>query len=160
MLALRSIKSLQGLPIDYAELKRLDVALERVCESGGFHFYAVRESRRLFSNKEPVDAFALIATTIAIDPTDTEGNAEGLIRRAQMFIEVGDLSSARKDIKNLRKLGSHHLECIRQADQLEIDCLIAEGRLQDAKLKAERTLSYSDRVLRTTNLKIANGPNP
>jgi tetratricopeptide (TPR) repeat protein len=148
-------KSRQGLPINYAELKGLDVALERVCESGGFNFYAIRESRRLFATKRRVDAFALIANAIARDSKAVEGNVEGLIQRAEMFIEAGDLSSARKDIENLRKFGSHHLECIRHADRLEIDCLIAEGRLQDAKAQAQKTLSYSDRVLSTTYLKIA-----
>jgi tetratricopeptide (TPR) repeat protein len=143
-------KAAQGIPINAAELKDLYVSLEEVCDAGGFHFFALREARRLYHvERDRGRALSQIDQVISRS-TD---KLEGIYRRAGMYIRANAFGKAREDIAHLRQLGDR--EARRYADELEANCLIAEGQFIEAKRYVDQNFARSRGLAVTIEKRLA-----
>ncbi|WP_164754835.1 hypothetical protein, partial [Mesorhizobium sp. M7A.F.Ca.CA.001.12.2.1] len=119
----------QGLKVNSKEIFELNSDLEAICTAGGFLFHKVRNSRRLYGQSKQVEAISILANLISGD----EVSLEAYFRRAQMYVRSHDLKRARTDIAKIRTMGDSETDAFRYADELEVDCLIAENRFVEAK---------------------------
>jgi len=119
----------QGLAVNGKEIARLNSELETICAIGSFHFHKVRVSRKLYGQSKSTEAISLLANVIS----GHEGGLEAYFRRAQMYIRSHDLKRARGDIGTIRAMSNSEPDAFRYADELEVDCLIAESRFVEAK---------------------------
>jgi tetratricopeptide (TPR) repeat protein len=123
----------QGLAVNGKEIARLNGDLEAICTDGGFHFHKVRNSRKLYGQSKQIEAISMLAKVISGDRNDLEAH----FRRGQMYVRSHDLKRARNDIARIRTMGESETDAFRYADELEVDCLIAESRFVEAKSEIE-----------------------
>ena len=122
-------KARLGVAIDVAELQDLYDSLREVCHSDGTDFYTVRLARKFFSSGENrVGSLNDLGELIKL--TNDERKVSVLCLRADMYIQVSSFRQAREDIRVIASFGR---EAQRQADALEVRCLIAEGEYLGAK---------------------------